>query len=822
MRRLQAPQFLGRAASALLLALFGLVMSQEAAVSVYQQAQRYFLSADRIHVDAQSNRPVLVAGRLAERIYLRDENDALALLQTVAPFYGLHPERDQFRVKKSFVDEAGGEHARMQHLHRGVPVFGSEVYAHATIQGTVTMLNGQLVHALDLDTAPVLSAEQAVQSALQKIGPAKYRWEDAAQEALLQATYNDAQRTWKPQPELVIAPAHGDFAGNDYRLAWKMMIPVDAPQPANWVYFIDARSGEAIFFFNKMHSVTGTGTSIYSGTVNIETTLNGSTYEMYDAGRKIKTYDANDAGTLPGTLLTDSDNVWNGTRQIAGVDAHWGTQWVYDYYLNVHGRNSFNNAGAQFTQSVHVNTNWVNASWNGAQVQYGDGNGVDSDELVAIDVAAHEWTHAVTDYESDLVYSGESGALNESLSDIFGEVIQIYAKGLSTWQIGEECWTPGTSGDALRNMANPNVEGQPDTYGGTYWINPSQWWNDNGGVHRNSGVSNFAFYLLVNGGSGTNDIGSAYNVTAIGLNDARAIFYLAQTTYLTSSSNFAAARTATENAASSLYGASSAQKLNVSRAWYAVGVGTNPDGGTGGGGNLALNKTATGSSTSGSNVAGRAVDGSTSTFWRSGSLSSTTNAWLRVDLGSAQSVNRVVIKWRSSYYAKQYDIQISTDNTTSPTNWTTVKTDNAGNGGTDDYTFTAASARHVRINMRQNNTSSERINELEVYGGSSALGKDTPSSNELTLVPTTLALEQNYPNPFNPSTKISFSLPEAGRVSLKVFDVMGAEVATLVNEEREAGAHSVNFAPQNIPSGVYFYVLQVGETKLVKRLVFMK
>lgn len=822
MRKLQALQFFGRASSVLALTFSGLTFSQEASVAVYQQAQRYFIGAERIQVDEHSQRPLLVEGRLAERVYLRDHNDARELMQTVAPFYGLNSERDQFRVKRSFVDEAGGEHARVQHLHRGVPVFGSEVYAHGNVNGTVTMINGQLVDALDINTTPILNAEQAVQVALQKIGPAKYRWEDAAQEASIKETYNDAQRTWRPQPELVIAPVRGDFAGRDYRLAWKMMIPVDAPQPANWIYFVDARTGEVMISFNKMHSVTGTGTSIYSGTVNIETNLNGSTYEMYDAGRKIKTYDANNAGSLPGTLLTDSDNVWDGTRQVAGVDVHWGTQWVYDYYLNIHGRNSFNNAGAQFTQSVHVNTNWVNASWNGSQVQFGDGNGVDSDELVAIDVAAHEWTHAVTDYESDLTYSGESGALNESLSDIFGETIQIYAKGLSTWQIGEECWTPGVSGDALRSMANPNAEGQPDTYGGTYWVNPSQWWNDNGGVHTNSGVSNFAYYLLVNGGSGTNDKGSAYSVTAIGLNDARAIFYLAQTTYLTSSSNFAAARTATENAASSLFGANSAQKLNVSRAWYAVGVGTNPDGGTGGGGNLALNKTATASSTSGSNVAGRAVDASTSTYWRSGSLSSTTNAWLRVDLGSAQSINRVVIKWRSSYYAKQYDIQVSSDNTTSPTNWTNVIVDNAGNGGTDDRTFTAVSARHVRINMRQNNTSSERINELEVYGGSGALGKDTPSDNALALVPAELALAQNYPNPFNPSTKISFSLPEAGRVSLKVFDVLGAEVATLMEEHREAGLHSVNFAPQNIPSGVYFYVLQVGETKLMKRLVFMK
>ena len=167
MRKLQAPQFLGRAASAVVLALSGLAMSQEASVSVYQQAQRYFVSAERIQVDAQSNRPVLVAGRLAERIYLRDDNDVLQLMQTVSPFYGLNTARDQFRVKRSFVDEAGAEHARVKHLHRGVPVFGSEVYAHANVAGTVTMINGQLLEALDLNVTPALTAEQALQNALQ-------------------------------------------------------------------------------------------------------------------------------------------------------------------------------------------------------------------------------------------------------------------------------------------------------------------------------------------------------------------------------------------------------------------------------------------------------------------------------------------------------------------------------------------------------------------------------------------------------------------------------------------------------------------------------
>ncbi len=240
--------------------------------------------------------------------------------------------------------------------------------------------------------------------------------------------------------------------------------------------------------------------------------------------------------------------------------------------------------------------------------------------------------------------------------------------------------------------------------------------------------------------------------------------------------------------------------------------------------NIALNKTATASSTSGTNVAGRAVDGSTSTFWRSGSLSTNTIAWWRVDFGAANTINRVVIKWRSSYYARQYDIQISTDNTTSPTNWTTVYTDNVGNGGTDDRTFTAVSARHVRVYMRQNNTSSERINEVEVYTGSSAAPKQNAEGGEVTAseIPTEFALDQNYPNPFNPSTTIRYRVPEATHVTLKVLNLLGEEVATLVNGLQPAGAYNLTFDASGLPSGVYLYIMQAGEARMTRRFVLMK
>jgi len=798
--------------------------SQEAARTVNQEAQEFFSQIDQVQVDERSNRPVFVKGRLAEQLDLRDEGQVMGYMETVSRFFGLEPSRDGFSTRKSFSDQLGMNHARLQHLHRGVPVFGSEIFLHSDAAGALQLLNGQLVDHLDIDVTPSLAADQALQTALQHLGPASYRWDNPTEEAIIKEVF-DQSHTWRPQPALVIAPVNGDFAGSDYRLAWKMLIPVDAPKPANWVYFVDAKSGEVINYFNKMHPVTGTGASLYSGTVSFETNFNGSTYEMFDTGRNIKTYDAkSNTNAADDVLGTDSDNNW---PLNALVDAHWGGTKFHEYYQTVHGRNSFNGAGAQMTSRVHYNLNWVNASWNGVEVRYGDGDGVNSSALVTLDVAGHEWTHAVTDYESDLVYQGESGALNESWSDIFGETIEKYFKDDGLWLIGEECWTPGTSGDALRSMANPNSEGQPDTYGGTFWVNPAQWWNDNGGVHTNSGVSNFAYYLLVNGGSGTNDIGNSYSVSSIGIADARAIFYLAQTTYLTSSSTFAAARTATENAASALFGSSSNQKTQVSNAWYAVGVGSAPGGG-GSCNNIAQGKTATASSTySSSRSPAKAVDGSTSSYWRSASGGT---QWLQVDLGSSPvSYGSWEIVWNSSRHATSYSIQVSTSSSfSSPI---TVFSTTSGNGGTDTGTMTGSprTERYIRIHMTVPNSSHYRVAEFRVCssGGSlTGIGSDQGiggnQSTAAAVIPDEITLRNNYPNPFNPSTNISFGLPSESHVSLKVYNLLGQEVATLVDERRIAGFHTVTFQPTDLSSGVYFYVLQAGETRLTRRLVFMK
>lgn len=345
----------------------------------------------------------------------------------------------------------------------------------------------------------------------------------------------------------------------------------------------------------------------YSGSRTIETMLVSTPsphYILQDVSRdNLATRDA--FNQAPGSTypyisnyndFEDVDNNWtaaeydNAAKDNAALDAHWGAMMTYDYLQTELGRDSFDDAGAQIRSYVHVDTNYDNAFWNGSVMSYGDGssNGNEGngffDALTSLDVAAHEIGHAVTQYTSNLAYQRESGALNEGFSDIWAAAVEYYAKGTGpntnpnteVWLIGDEI--DRRSGSlALRSMSNPNIGSQPDTYGGTHWYNPNCGIptnaNDYCGVHINSGVLNFWFYLSVVGGSGTNDIGNAYNVTAIGMDDAAQIAY-DTLLLLTANATFADARDASIQSSTALFGACSAQTQAITNAWHAVGVGT--------------------------------------------------------------------------------------------------------------------------------------------------------------------------------------------------------------------------------------------------------
>ncbi len=487
---------------------------------------------------------------------------------------------DEYQISKVEIDELNMAHTRVRQTVDGVPVWEGEAIVHLKADGSLATITDNLKENISvMSTQPNFSEKEAVNYAINQ---------DASAAKLTDKPMVD---TWiyrgETQDHLVYRVELPRLDGTEH---------TSAP-----VIFIDAHSGVKVFEYNNLK--TGTGSSLYSGTVTIDTSVVGSTYYMEDTVRRMGTFNMNNTGnTTTGTggtqsRYTDTNDVWDATAQRAGVDAHYGARWTYDYFKNIHGRNGINgsngpgtiaaaaNSGISLVASrVHFGSNYNNAFWYQNMMTYGDGNGTTFSPLTTLDIAGHEMTHGVTEYTANLTYANESGALNESMSDVFGAMVELYSRGGTvtgdTWKIGEQSYTPATSGDALRYMDNPHLAGNggytsdddPDHYTERYTGTA-----DSGGVHINSGIANHAFYLAAAGG--THHL-SGVTVTGIGTNDAARIWYRSLSVYMTSGTNFSGARTAMLNSATDLFGSASAQYNTIATTWCAVGVGTCPGGGT--------------------------------------------------------------------------------------------------------------------------------------------------------------------------------------------------------------------------------------------------
>jgi Zn-dependent metalloprotease len=479
-------------------------------------------------------------------------------------------------LQKEEEDNFGYIHYRYFQSYKGIPIEFTSWFVH-TKQQKVVSANGFVHRSFSANSKPVVTSSSAIQAALQFVGAEVYKWEIPAEEALIKEIENNSEATYFPVTELVFVCPDSDYSSDVYRLAYKMNIYAHEPMSRQLIY-VDAITGQIIRAIEQIHhaDVQGTAVTGYSGTQTIVTDQTGpSTYRLRESGRGngIFTYNLLQ-GTSYGNAVdfTDSDNNWNNVNaqydQYA-TDAHWGAEMTYDYFLYDHNRNSINNNGFALRSYVHYGQAYNNAFWNGQYMTYGDGNG---NPLTSVDIAGHEIAHGLTTFTANLVYQGESGALNESFSDIFGAAVERYGRQ-SNWN-----WTMGEDlGFAFRSMSNPNAYGDPDTYFGNNWASLSG--GDNGGVHTNSGVQNFWFYLLSEGGTGTNDKGNSYSVSGIGFDNAENIAFRNLTVYLGQNSNFSDARFYSIQSAIDLYGACSNEVEEVTNAWYAVGVGNvyNPD-----------------------------------------------------------------------------------------------------------------------------------------------------------------------------------------------------------------------------------------------------
>ncbi|WP_242222345.1 M4 family metallopeptidase [Bacillus cereus group sp. BfR-BA-01380] len=520
------------------------------------------LSTKKYNETVQS--PEFVSGDLTGASGKKAESVVFDYLNAAKKDYKLGEKsaEESFKVQQVVKDPVGGATVvRLQQVYEGVPVWGSTQVAHIEKDGALKVVSGTVAPDLDkkekLKNKNKIDGKQAIAVAQKDLGlNPKYEVEPSAD---LYVYQNGEQTTY----------------------AYVVKLNFLDPEPGNYYYFVEANSGKVLNKYNTIHNATpaskapikpvtgtnkvGTGKGVLGDTKSINTTLSGSSYYLQDntRGAAIYTYDAKNRTTLPGTLWADADNIFNASRDAAAVDAHYYAGVTYDYYKKTFNRNSYDNAGGTLKSTVHYKSGYNNAFWNGSQMVYGDGDGYTFIPLSGgLDVVGHELTHAVTETSSNLIYQDESGALNEAISDIFGTLIEYADNRNPDWEIGEDIYTPGTAGDALRSMSDPTKYGDPDHYSKRYTGT-----DDNGGVHTNSSIINKAAYLLANGGT-------HYGVTVngIGKDKVGAIYYRANTQYFTESTTFGQARAGLVQAAADLYGANSAEVAAVKQSYDAVGV----------------------------------------------------------------------------------------------------------------------------------------------------------------------------------------------------------------------------------------------------------
>lgn len=485
-------------------------------------------------------------------------------------------EELNFKLRNSSEDELGQEHLHYWQTYASYKIDMAWLNLHLK-DGRVLSFNGSYLAEPKADLNIRLSEAEALERALDDIGASTYKWEDPNEEEHLRMESGDQEASHFPKAEMTLMNSSLNIH-EELQLCYQFNIYAQEPL-GRYNYYVSATNGEIVYVESLIHTGDSPAKAVtaYSDTVTIITDSVGNYFRLREQGRGngIETYDLNNGTQYSSAVdFIDSNNFWNNFTlplDRYATDAHFGTEMTYDYFFKIHNRNSIDGAGFALKSYIRYNRNYVNAFWDGQRMTYGDGDATTS-PLTTLDICGHEVTHGLTDFTSDLIYARESGALNESFSDIFGVAVEAYTRpNTYNWLVGEEI------GGAIRSVSNPNAFGDPDTYGGQHWINPNcgptSSGNDYCGVHTNSGVQNFWFYLLTTGGSGTNDIGQTYSVNGLGIIKAAKVAFRNNTIYLGRSSNHTEARFYAIRSAIDLFGACSPEVASVTNAWHAVGVG---------------------------------------------------------------------------------------------------------------------------------------------------------------------------------------------------------------------------------------------------------
>ncbi len=478
----------------------------------------------------------------------------------------------RLEVVSTLVERDGTSHVRIDRTLDGLPVLGGDLVVHQTPGARFDGVSQTLAAPLDVSTTPSLTAVAARAAALRPAGATRDIRHLRAADVV---------------PRLVV-----DALGATPTLAWEVTTlgrHADGT-PSRLATYVDARSGTVLRRVEGIHTADGSGESLYSGTVPLSVAQSGSSYTLTDVahggGVTTDMQNAEDSflctifgsGCTNGVAFTSPDARFgdgtNGNRESAAVDAHYGGAMTFDYFKLVHGRDGIFGNGTGAPSRVHYGSGYVNAFWDGEKMTYGDGDGADFGPLVSLDVAGHEMCHGVTENTANLTYSGESGGLNEATSDIFGSMVEFYASTAADpgdYYIGEQFDL--ANGEGFRRMDQPSSDGSSyDCYESGI---------GDADVHYSSGLGNHFFYLLAEGSGARTIGGKAHSsttcdgstVTGIGRDAAADIWFQALTSYFTSGTTYAQARTGTLSAAADLYGQGSPEYTAVAAAWSAVNVG---------------------------------------------------------------------------------------------------------------------------------------------------------------------------------------------------------------------------------------------------------
>ncbi|MFZ9521438.1 MAG: M4 family metallopeptidase [Silvanigrellaceae bacterium] len=459
----------------------------------------------------------------------------------------------QFKAFDLIIDQDGTEHTRFNRTYKGLKVVGGDVVVHHQPRAGQTSLDVASAKSIEIDPNPLIELEQA--KVLGRNG-------------------------FKGKPvQFVSAELTVLNTGTSPKLTWQINFTGFTPEQryTEQAVYVDAENGSVLAAWETIYSVAVSGKSFYSGDVTIEATMVNGSYQLNDQTRGgLRTHNMNNAVTGPGTIFNALTTVFGNNSltnaTTIGVDAHFGAAMTWDYFLKVHKRNGIKNDGVGSVSRVHFDNSLNNAFWSDQCfcMTYGDGDGQVFSPLTSLDVAGHEMTHGITSNSAGLIYSGESGGLNEATSDIFGSMVEYYANRKEDppdYTMGEKIALNPPIG--MRYMYDPKLDGR----------SKNCWTADIGtiDVHFSSGVGNHFFYLLAEGSAPAAPLKPSptcdnSTVVGIGRDKAAQIWYRALTVYMTSSTDYAAARVATLKASLDLFGAASTETKTVNAAWNAVTV----------------------------------------------------------------------------------------------------------------------------------------------------------------------------------------------------------------------------------------------------------